>query len=302
MQSTKTKTFWITGKGGVGKSTVCFLLAEKASKMGKSALVIENCHIPSAKEFFGVNPKHEPVLAKSNLFVSNIDQGKCFESAFSIVLGSKNLSNILLKANMIQKFLAAAPGSQDIAWLHRVHDLAYTGNYDYIFVDMASFGHAFSQLNITDIGLLLFRSGPIHKMLIDIQEWLRDPSKSELLMVTIPEELPSLETLDFFQKFEKLQIPMKSIIMNQVLWPSLEIKNSETWGKDLEIPENAQRLFEVRALKKHFGDKMKDLLSEKLPLNLAVLPFSIQGDPSKSGSTSLDTLLSWSEYFEFSLP
>ena len=267
MHKQQTKTFWFTGKGGVGKSSIASYCAITLSKQGYKTLLIESCDIPASDDFFNIKTEHKPKQALENLSVVNIDKYQTLFEAFGDALGSTKLANILLSNNAIKRFLRAAPGSGDMGLMYSLYSYANRSGYDYVIIDMPAFGHAYTLINIVGLGLKLFRAGPIHDLLSSISSWIKDPERSEMMLVSIPEELPCLETVDFFPKMKELELTIRSVILNQV------VSGNDKQLPDSNIPDEIKRLIEIKEIREEGSRKWKSFLEEKLPLKVKNVSF-----------------------------
>ena len=298
----KTKTIWITGKGGVGKSVLSGLLTNLYANDDCKCLYLERCDIPAGPDLFNCYSSHEPVMVQNNIYTSNANNSDCLQLLFNSALRSVTLARIMLTSKIVQRFFSAAPGALDFSFLYRVYSLAKLNKYDYIFVDLSSFGHAFSQFKAVRLGQKLFKAGPISRLVNEVSDWFSDEEICEIAFVTLPEELPVLETISFYSKFKKLNLKIQNLFINQIIWPDIVIESDKVKsvilnkGKEENIIES---IWGIRNQKVSLSSKMKLILKEKLPLDFHLIPFfaSDMDENILEGLSRLNDVKSFSNIF-----
>lgn len=226
----------LSGKGGVGKTTMAVLLALAASRLKKHALIVEMNSTERVAPFFDTNEigYREVPLAP---FVSgiNLNPKDCFEE---FVLGRvrfKGIFDIFINNRFVSNFLGAAPGLNEILMLGKIFDLErqkkgkiFKQNaYDLIIVDAPATGHGVSTFEVPQVLKKAAFVGPLRSYADKITGLLVDPKKTAFCVVTMPEEMPIIESCELItQVRQKLQIPMGLIFMNQ--FHESQISDEET--------------------------------------------------------------------------
>ena len=174
----------VAGKGGVGKTTVTAVVARAANDQGLRVLVVELDGKPTLKALLG----HDiPCLALTPA------------AALAEYLDTHGLGRVakrLATSGVIEVVATAAPGIDDIVVLGKIKQLEQSGNYDLIVVDGPAAGHAITFLMAPANLLKLVRGGPIHSQAIDVAEMLKDPARSQVVLVTLPETTPVNEVIE----------------------------------------------------------------------------------------------------------
>ena len=110
--------------------------------------------------------------------------------------GLGRVAKRLANSGVIDVVATAAPGIDDIVVLGKVKQLEQSGSYDLIVVDGPAAGHALTFLMAPVNLLKLVRGGPIRSQAIEVSELLSDPSRTEVVLVTLPETTPVNEVLE----------------------------------------------------------------------------------------------------------
>jgi anion-transporting ArsA/GET3 family ATPase len=177
----------VAGKGGVGKTTVTAVLARAAIDQGLRVLVVE---LDGKTTLKGLLDDKIPFLALTPA------------AALAEYLETHGLGRVakrLATSGVIEVVATAAPGIDDIVVLGKIKQLEQSGDYDLIVVDGPAAGHAITFLMAPTNLLKLVRGGPIHSQAIDVADLLKDPARSQVILVTLPETTPVNEVIETAQ-------------------------------------------------------------------------------------------------------
>ena len=181
----------VAGKGGVGKTTVTAVLARAAIDQGLRVLVVELDGKPALANLVGPDI---PCLALTP------------PAALAEYLETHGLGRVarrLATTGVIEVVATAAPGIDDIVVLGKIKQLEQTGQYDLIVVDGPAAGHAITFLMAPVNLLKLVRGGPIHSQATDVAGLLTDDSRSQVILVTLPETTPVNEVIETADALKK---------------------------------------------------------------------------------------------------
>jgi anion-transporting ArsA/GET3 family ATPase len=216
----------ITGKGGVGKTTVAAALGLTAAAEGKRTIVCEVAEQERLSTLFGERPSgyREHELAPG-LFGISIDPERSKEEWLQYQLKSATLAGVLGHSRIFQYLTAAAPGLTELVTIGKVWELAQlqrktrgAATYDLVIVDAPATGHGIAMLRAPQTFSEVARVGPIHRQAGIIHRFLADPAATGILTVAVPEEMPVNETLDLGGRLrEEMGMGIDRIVVNQVL-------------------------------------------------------------------------------------
>ncbi len=189
----------VGGKGGTGKSLVAASIAELASMRNQKVLLISADGSPGAAGLFGVTPKHEATAVSRSLSVLQIESQASLNEFVRLQLGP--LGPIATPVARAFSFVAeAAPGVAELLLVGKYAHEARRGAWDLVVVDAASSGHLLGELaaagnvqEIAPVGRLAKETG----WMIDL---LGDPEITGVVNVTLAEEVPVSETIEFVEK------------------------------------------------------------------------------------------------------
>ena len=117
---------YVTGKGGVGKTTVSAALGLAAARTGRRTIVCEVSEQDRMSRAFarhGVRPEQEVELAE-DLWAITIDPQQALEEWLGKQIGGTTARRILGHSHAFQYFVAAAPGAKELITIAKVWELA----------------------------------------------------------------------------------------------------------------------------------------------------------------------------------
>jgi anion-transporting ArsA/GET3 family ATPase len=186
----------VAGKGGVGKTTVTAALATAATRTGMSVLIVEVEGKSGLAACFDRPPlSYEEQELRPGLRARTLTPDEALIEYLEDH-GMRRISRRLTATGALDVVATAVPGMKDILVLGKVKALERAHAADLIVLDAPAAGHAISFL-MSARGLLdAVRVGPIHKQAADVVELLTDPSRCQVMLVTVPEETPVTELVE----------------------------------------------------------------------------------------------------------
>ena len=240
------KLLFVTGKGGVGKSTVAAAIAVLAAQRGKRTLVGEVDAKGNLSDLLSTQPTtFTPRQVHPRLFAMSMDTEESLKEYLSLQLKLPLMARISPLARIFEFVATAAPGVKEILTIGKFIWEVRRGNYDLVVVDAAATGHVVGQLAAPDainelvhVGLIRDQTG----WMIDI---LTDPYRTGLCIVSTPEEMPVNETIELAGRVEKdTGVALAAVVVNRVL-PELFGRSEEEVFARLGRPEAVAALEEA---------------------------------------------------------
>src|SRR5215210_7881558 len=206
----------VTGKGGVGKTTVAAALGLVASRRGKRVVL---CEVAEQNRLTGMLER----VPHERLHHVSVDPERAKEEWLRYQLKSRRLAGVLGGSRLFQYLTAAAPGISELVTIGKVWDLAQlerrTGStvFDLAIVDAPATGHALAMLRSPSTFAAVARVGPVGRHAATIDRSLRDPKHTGVVTVALPEEMPVNETVEFERALGRdLDIRVDAIVVNAV--------------------------------------------------------------------------------------
>ena len=217
----------VTGKGGVGKTTVTASLARFAASRGKRVLCAEIAGDPAASsalaDALGVDHLDiEPVTVSENIKAVLLAPHLGHTKFLRDVLPMKLLADAAMRSAAIRRFLAAAPTFPEMGVLYRLLDLVRmkrkdgSDEHELIIVDLPATGHALALAQIPASLLRIIPSGPIAAAVREGLDFLTDKQRTGAIVVTLPETLPVSEALELVKGITQHDIPLAQVMVNRV--------------------------------------------------------------------------------------
>jgi anion-transporting ArsA/GET3 family ATPase len=205
---------FVTGKGGVGKTTVAECLARVAARRGKRVIVCE----VAAEE-----TSHDELEVAPGIHSIAIDPEQAMREYLTDQVGGA-LSKVMTSSRIFTYLAAAAPGLRELLMIGKVWDLAQldqrrTGStpYDLVILDAPATGHALGMLRTPRTFRDVARVGPISRQAGRIDTFLTNPDLTGIVAVAAPEEMPVNETIDFISALEgEMHLMPDAVVVNGV--------------------------------------------------------------------------------------
>ena len=205
---------FVTGKGGVGKTTVAACLARVAARRGKRVIVCEVAADDSG---------HDEIELAPGIHSIAIDPERAMREYLTDQVGGA-LSKVMTSSRVFTYLAAAAPGMRELLTIGKVWDLAQldqrrTGDtpYDLVILDAPATGHALGMLRTPRTFRDVARVGPISRQAGRIDTFLTNPALTGIVAVAAPEEMPVNETIDFIAALgEEMQLKPDAVVVNGV--------------------------------------------------------------------------------------
>ncbi len=197
----------MTGKGGVGKTSVAAATGLRCAELGYRTLVLSTDPAHSLADSFDMELGHDPREVRPNLWGAELDALKELEGNWGAV--KRYITQVLQARGMegVQaEELAILPGMDEIFGLVRMKRHYDEGTYDVLIIDSAPTGTALRLLSLPEIGGWYMRK--FYKPLQAVSVALR-PLVEPLFRPIAGFSLPNKEVMDapyeFYEQIEALQ-------------------------------------------------------------------------------------------------
>lgn len=253
----KTRVVLVSGKGGVGKTTVAAATAVGAAGRGRRVLVVSLDRAHNLGDVLGVPLGPEPRLVPGtrNLWALEADpqaelgrQWRALSGYFARLLEWAGVGGA--EADEIAVF----PGLEELLMLSRLTELVESGDYDLVIADLAPTASSLRLLSFPELmagplgrfirwdrrvvrvarpALKRLMSLPIPEedtyealdaialRLTHLREILTDPRVTTVRLVSIPERVVVDETRSAFTLLSLFGLSVDAVVLNRVLPPEL---------------------------------------------------------------------------------
>jgi anion-transporting ArsA/GET3 family ATPase len=216
---------FVTGKGGVGKSTVATALGLLAARRGLRTIVAELASQDRIQGLFETErERFREVELEAGLFTISIDPQQAMEEYLRVKAGP--LGQALGSSRLFQAFAMATPGMRELLSIGKVWELAQLDRrtrgaapYDLVIVDAPATGHGVGLLRTPKTFADIARVGPIAHQGHTIAATIADPEFTGVIAVSTPEEMPVNETLSLVEELARDELSLDLVIVN-ALYPA----------------------------------------------------------------------------------
>ncbi|MFM7270964.1 MAG: ArsA family ATPase [Actinomycetes bacterium] len=290
----------VAGKGGVGKTTVTAALAVCAARAGLSVLIVEVEGKSGLAATFGSRDLgYEELELAPGIRARTLTP----EAALADWLEGNGFGRIARRlgaSGVLDVIASAVPGVQDILVLGKVRSLEQQGAYDLIVVDAPAAGHAITFLT-SPAGLAeVVAAGPVRAQAAEATAMLADPQRTQVMLVTAPEETPVNEAVETaFALEDRVGVALAPVVVNGI-YPRLGDPQdpddlvaiaTDAAAADLPLtePEVADLSAAVafRRARTAVQERQAAVLADALPLPQLRLPFVFEAE---IGRPQLDAL------------
>jgi anion-transporting ArsA/GET3 family ATPase len=218
------RLIFVTGKGGVGKSTVATALGLLAARSGRRTIVAELASQNRVGQTFAQNAAtFEEVELADGLFTISIDPESAMEEYLRVKTGA--IGQALGSSRLFQTFAMATPGMRELLSIGKVWELAQlqrrtTGAdvYDLVIVDSPAAGHGLGVLRTPRTFAEIARVGPIAHQAQKIAQTITDREFTSVMAVSTASEMPVSETLWLSDELRADGLALDAVIVN-ALYP-----------------------------------------------------------------------------------
>lgn len=302
-----TRVLFVTGKGGVGKSTVAAAVAAAGARSGRRTCLVEVEGRQTMSRLFDTQPwDFTERQFRPGLWGLSVDPRESFGEYMEMFYGAKRLSKVVVGTSAVDFATTAAPGIKDVLLIGKVKEIEERRDpdgrfsYDLIVVDSPPTGRIVNFLRAPDATTEMVSVGPIRSQAQSLVDMLLDPHRTHLQLVTLLEEMPVEETIESAAALGELGVTLGPVVVNRVMRPrfdasaddvlaggidagllSAALKEAGIEGPAAQVAEAAAQLERLGATHRSrlaLQTRMRGRLEEALPGDTLELPYVASRD------------------------
>ena len=262
-RASPTRLHVVTGKGGVGKTTVAAALALHLASGGRRVLLIEVEGRQGIAQLFDVPqlPYEERKVAIArnggDLYALAVDPEDALYEYLDLYYHLGRTGKALHKLGVVEFATTVAPGVRDVLLTGKAYEAVRRREdqqfaYDAVVLDAPPTGRIGRFLNVNSEVAGLTKVGPIKRQADAIMALLRSP-RTAIHLVTLLEEMPVQETIDAAAELERLRLPVGTLVINQTRVPALSATQLSEARNDTLDRHALSRGLKVAGLGNHDG-------------------------------------------------
>ncbi|WP_426573661.1 ArsA family ATPase [Aquihabitans sp. McL0605] len=237
------KLLFVTGKGGVGKSTIAASIGLLAAEQGKRTLVCEVDAKGNLADFYEAgDTAFAPRELQPNLWAMSMNTEESLKEYLGLQLKIPLLAKIGPLARTFDFIANAAPGVKEILTIGKVAWEVKEHHYDLVVVDSVASGHIIGQLTAPQGINELVQVGMVRHQTQWMLDILTDPVQTGVVIVSAPEEMPVAETIELADRLKaETDVDLAAVVVNRVL-PELFTEREEALFESLRDPDHLAAL------------------------------------------------------------
>jgi anion-transporting ArsA/GET3 family ATPase len=227
---------FVTGKGGVGKTSIAAALALLAARRGRSVLVCEMDAKGSLATAFDTAPlAFAPRELEPNLRGMTMNTEDSLREYLRLFVKVPLLGRIGPLARTFDFVADAAPGVKEILAVGKLCHEVRERHYDLVVVDAEATGHIVAQVGAPKVIRDLVKVGLVREQTDWMLELLQDPAITGVVIVTTPEEMPVAETTELVARLPRETGVQPSVLVANRVLPALFDRRQRAVVERLDI-------------------------------------------------------------------
>jgi anion-transporting ArsA/GET3 family ATPase len=220
---------FVTGKGGVGKTSVAAALASLAASTGRRTLVCEMDGKGALAAALDVAPlEFASRRVGDGLDAIAMNTEDALREYLKLFVRLPLVGRIGPLAHTFDFVADAAPGVKEILGVGKLAYEVRERHYDLVVVDAEASGHVVAQVGAPRVIGDLIQVGMVRDQTRWMLDILEDPARTGVVVVTTPEEMPVVETIELLDRLAtETRVGPAAIVANRVLPALFDRKESD---------------------------------------------------------------------------
>ena len=240
----------VTGKGGVGKSTVALALGLASAQRGRKTIVCEvSAQERLSRAFHRADVGFHEVEMAENLWAISIDPDESMREYVLLQLKVRAMRDLLFRSKIFNYLAAATPGLRELVTIGKIWELALDDRkvkkgrrYDTVIVDAPATGHGVGFLQTPRTFANVARVGPIASQAETLDRFITDHRRTGVAIVALPEEMPVNETANLERDLnEEVGVAVDRIYLNGLYPERFSADEEQTMEGAFDTAEGASR-------------------------------------------------------------
>ncbi len=275
----------VTGKGGVGKSTVAAVLGRHLARMGaaveRRVLVVEVDPRENLHRLLGAPPSGgEIVDVGGGLSLQHLKPRAVVDRVIEERIRIGAVARKVQASAVYEHFVDGAPGLKELAVLEHARRLLDEGRFEGVILDAPATGHGVSMLRAPLLVAEVVEGGPFGRIAGEIAALVADPERCAVVVVTRAEEMPVHEALELRRMMDEQLGRQPDLLVVNGLYPPLPLDEggdgAELEGAPEELTElwrrrRAVNLRELERLEREWPEGAPDGMEHRIELPLLPL-------------------------------
>ncbi|HSO24429.1 MAG TPA: ArsA family ATPase [Chondromyces sp.] len=256
----------VTGKGGVGKSTISAALGALLANRGRTVLLIEVDPRENLHQLLDTEPSGGDIVeAASRLYLQHLDPRRLLDDLVREKLKVGALVRKVLASPVHLHFTEGAPGLKQTAVFGRAlrlvegHGPPALRRPDLVILDAPASGHGIAWMSAPQLVSDVISSGPIGAMAAEIAGFLEDRTRFGSVVVTTAEEMPVLESVELIEAMDARLGRQPELVVVNAVYPPLPARAGHDAATRLWARRRAVNEHELARLEERWRGPMVEI-------------------------------------------